>query len=125
MRAVIGRTQHGVVVPCGVRKANVAKAIKSKRVITAEKKGRVWKIGANERNTNLFVIAQRVQPNLAVSNAYVKNPNKTQSAVCHTKEPLKALRYAFHLKAKFGLNIGANFVDRLMHEHNTLKNVAV
>ena len=50
------------------------KAIKSKRVITAEKKGRVWKV-------------------------YVKNPNKTQSAVCHTKEPLKALRYAFHLKA--------------------------
>ena len=76
------------------------RVIKSKRVITAEKKGRVWKV-------------------------YVKNPNKTQSAVCHTKEPLKALRYAFMLKAKFGLNIGANFVDRLMHEHNTLKNVAV
>ena len=42
------------------------RAIKSKRVITAEKKGRAWKIGANERNTNLFVIVQRVQPNLAV-----------------------------------------------------------
>ena len=28
------------------------KAIKSKRVITAEKKGIVWKIGANERNAN-------------------------------------------------------------------------
>lgn len=101
------------------------RAIKSKRVITAEKKGRVWKIGANERNANLFVITQRMQPNLAVRKVYVKNPNKTESAVCHTKEPLKALRYAFHLKAKFGLNIGANFVDRLIHEHNTLKNVAV
>ena len=98
--AAVSPTKHGEVVPCGVRKANVAKAIKSKRVITAEKKGRVWKV-------------------------YVKNPNKTESAVCHTKEPLKALRYAFHLKAKFGLNIGANFVDRLIHEHNTLKNVAV
>ena len=97
------------------------KAIKSKRVITAEKKGRVWKIGANERNTNLFVIAQRVQSNLAVHKVYVKNPNKTQSAVCHTKEPLKALRYAFHLKAKFGLNISTNFVDMLMHEHYSLK----
>ena len=97
------------------------KAIKSKRVITAEKKGRVWKIGANERNTNLFVIAQRVQSNLAVHKVYVKNPNKTQSAVCHTKEPLKALRYAFMLKAKFGLNISTNFVDMLMHEHYSLK----
>ena len=36
------------------------KAIKSKKVITAEKKGRVWKIGANERNANLFVITQRM-----------------------------------------------------------------
>ena len=101
------------------------RAIKSKRVITAEKSGKVWKIGANERNTNLFVIAQRMQPNLAVRKVYVKNPNKTQSAVCHTKEPLKALRYAFHLKAKFGLNIGANFVDRLMFEYNSIKNLAV
>ena len=115
MRAVIGRTQHGVVVPCGVRKANVAKAIKSKRVITAEKKGRVWKIGANERNANLFVITQRMQPNLAVRKVYVKNPNKTQSAVCHTKEPLKALRYAFHLKAKFGLNISENIFDKILY----------
>jgi len=72
------------------------RAIKSKRVITAEKSGRVWKV-------------------------YVKNPNKTESAVCHTKEPLKALRYAFLLKAKFGLNISTNFVDRLMHEHYSLK----
>ena len=119
MRAVIGRTQHGEVVPCGARKANVAKAIKSKRVITAEKKGRVWKIGANERNTNLFVIAQRVQPNLAVRNAYVKNPNKTQSAVFHTKEPLKALRYAFMLKAKFGLNISENIFDRIMFDYKS------
>ena len=70
------------------------KAIKSKRVITAEKKGRVWKV-------------------------YVKNPNKTQSAVCHTKEPLKALRYAFHLKAKFGLNINENIFDRLMFEYKS------
>ena len=97
------------------------RAIKSKRVITAEKSGRVWKIGANERNTNLFVIAQRAQSNLAVHKVYVKNPNKTENAVCHTKEPLKALRYAFLLKAKFGLNISTNFVDRLMHEHYSLK----
>ena len=48
------------------------RAIKSKRVITAEKKGRVWKIGANERNANLFVITQRMQPNLAVRKVYVK-----------------------------------------------------
>ena len=39
------------------------KAIKSKRVITAEKKGKVWRV-------------------------YVKNPNKTESAVCHTKKLL-------------------------------------
>ena len=70
------------------------KAIKSKRVITAEKKGRVWKV-------------------------YVKNPNKTESAVCHTKEPLKALRYAFHLKAKFGLNIGENIFDRIMFDYKS------
>ena len=72
------------------------KAIKSKRVITAEKSGKVRKV-------------------------YVKNPNKTENAVCHTKKPLKALRYAFLLKAKFGLNISTNFVDRLMHEHYSLK----
>ena len=76
------------------------RAIKSKRVITAEKSGKVWKV-------------------------YVKNPNKTERAVCHTKEAIKALRYAFYLKAKFGLNINENIFDRLMHEHNTLKNVAV
>lgn len=70
------------------------KAIKSKRVITAEKKGRVWKV-------------------------YVKNPNKTESAVCHTKEPLKALRYAFHLKAKFGLNISENIFDRIMFDYKS------
>ncbi len=70
------------------------KAIKSKRVITAEKKGRVWKV-------------------------YVKNPNKTQSAVCHTKEPLKALRYAFMLKAKFGLNISENIFDRIMFDYKS------
>ena len=76
------------------------RAIKSKRVITAEKKGRVWKV-------------------------YVKNPNKTQSAVCHTKEAIKALRYAFYLKAKFGLNINENIFDRLMFEYNSIKNLAV
>jgi hypothetical protein len=70
------------------------RAIKSKRVITAEKKGRVWKV-------------------------YVKNPNKTQSAVCHTKEPLKALRYAFMLKAKFGLNISENIFDRIMFDYKS------
>ena len=70
------------------------KAIKSKRVITAEKVGRVWKV-------------------------YVKNPNKTQSAVCHTKEPLKALRYAFYLKAKFGLNISENIFDRIMFDYKS------
>ena len=76
------------------------RAIKSKRVITAEKKGRVWKIGANERNTNLFVIAHRVQPNLAVRNVYVKNPNKTESAVCHAKAKasiiIAAIGHALH-----------------------------
>ena len=101
------------------------RAIKSKRVITAEKSGKVWKIGANERNTNLFVIAQRMQPNLAVRKVYVKNPNKTESAVCHTKEAIKALRYAFYLKAKFGLNINENIFDRLMFEYNSIKNLAV
>ena len=70
------------------------RAIKSKRVITAEKKGRVWKV-------------------------YVKNPNKTQSAVCHTKEPLKALRYAFMLKAKFGLSISENIFDRIMFDYKS------
>lgn len=70
------------------------RAIKSKRVITAEKKGKVWKV-------------------------YVKNPNKTESAVCHTKEPLKALRYAFHLKAKFGLNISEIFFDRIMFDYKS------
>ena len=70
------------------------KAIKSKRVITAEKVGKVWKV-------------------------YVKNPNKTESAVCHTKEPLKALRYAFHLKTKFGLNISENIFDRIMFDYKS------
>ena len=70
------------------------RAIKSKRVITAEKKGRVLKV-------------------------YVKNPNKTQSAVCHTQEAIKALRYAFYLKAKFGLNINENIFDRIMFDYKS------
>ena len=70
-------------------------------------------------NVKKFIVVEQKKSVWAV---YIANTaTRWQAERRFIKEPVKALRYAFLLKAKFNLVITENSFERLMQEYNNSK----